>query len=236
MLSFVTWCWTEPGYQRRFLPDYVNVLRAMLERHYRLPHRLVCITDNSSGLDPRIEAIPLPARFDDLKSPHGPRFPSCWRRLWNFSADAARLLGPRIVSLDVDVVITNDLVPLFERPESFVGWTDQRDSWANKIAGGIYMLRTGAHTEVWDKFDPATSPQKAHAAGHTGSDQSWISYCLYPPPGSWTAADGVVSSKWIEPFKPLPPDVRIVSTPGERKPWTHELRRQHSWIAEHWTL
>lgn len=230
--SFVTWLWKEPGHRRQFQAEYVNVLAAMIARHYPLPHRVICITDERSGLDSSIEVLPLPGILHNLRSPHGPRFPSCYRRLWNFSREAAPLLGPLIVGLDIDVVICGDLRPLVDRPESFVGWTDARDSWANKIAGGAYLLRTGSHPKVWESFDPATSPARAAAMGLTGSDQAWMSLCLYPPPGRWTAADGVLSIKWMKPG--LPVYARLVSTPGDLKPWSPELQQLYPWIKDHW--
>lgn len=234
-LTFVCWKWIRPGY-RAFLPEYVNILRGMIARHYEPPHRFVCITDDPEGLDGGVEAIPMPVTFGSTANPAGARFPSCYRRLWNFSADAVRVLGPRIVALDIDVIITGDLRPLFDRPENFVAWTDSRESWQHKIAGGLYMLRTGTHTHVWERFDPERSPDEARACGVNGSDQGWMSYTLYPPQGAWTAADGVYSSKWIKPGRPLPHEVRIVSTPGDLKPWSPELQRQHPWIERHWRI
>lgn len=233
-ITFVTWMWDQPGQPPRFLPSYVNVLRAMIERNYNAPHRLVCVADDPSGLDPRIEFVRTPITYSQLRHPKGGRFPSCYRRLWNFSADAAIAFGPRIVSLDIDVVITGNLRPLFDRDDDLICWTDPRDTWANKVAGGLYLLRTGTHTHVYDRFDPARSPDEAKACGVSGSDQGWMSHVLYPPKASWTFRDGVYSSKWIDPGRDLPPGVRIVSTPGKLKPWHRELQRLHPWITRHW--
>lgn len=233
MISFVVWKWHIPGAPQQFHANHVNVLRSMLERHYHAPHRLICITDDTHGLDGAIEALPMPARFDGVGNLQGPAFPACWRRLWNFSQEAT-VLGPRIVSLDIDVIITRDITDLFDREETFVGWTDPRASWARKIAGGLYLLKTGAHTRVWQEFSPATSPIKARQCGVSGSDQSWMSYCLYPPPGRFTEADGVMSIKWVKPRRPLPNHARIVSTPGDRKPWSAHARAEYPWIEAHW--
>jgi hypothetical protein len=232
VISFVCWLWN--NWQRMFLPEYVNILRAMVRRHYPLPHRFICITEDTAGLDEDIETLFPPVRFDGVPSSKGPRFPSCYRRLWNFSREACHVLGPRIMALDIDVVITRSLVPLVTRDDPFVSWTDPRFGW-NKVPGGLYLLTTGTHADVWEEFDPERSPAIAARAGCHGSDQAWMSYKLYPPRAAWTADDGVVSIKWLTPGKPLPKHVRIVSTPGELKPWSPELQKRHPWIREHWT-
>ena len=67
----------------------------------------------------------------------------------------------------------------------------------NKIAGGIWLLTTGSHPEVWDRFDPETSPQIAWQQGHRGSDQAWMSHCLYPPRQRFTSKDGLWKMAWL---------------------------------------
>src|SRR5919108_3974036 len=108
-ISFVCWKWQTKQIPRLFLADHVNVLQAMVARWYPRPFRFICITDDRAGLNPAIEAMPMPVRFDHLKSPQGARFPQCYARLWNFSRDAAAVLGERIFQVDIDVIITGDL-------------------------------------------------------------------------------------------------------------------------------
>ncbi|MFM8903690.1 MAG: glycosyltransferase, partial [Verrucomicrobiota bacterium] len=45
----------------KYGPEYVNRLRSMVRRHLRMPHRFVCLTDSSAGLDPDIECFPIPS-------------------------------------------------------------------------------------------------------------------------------------------------------------------------------
>lgn len=246
MITFVTWKWDVPGYERRFTMAQVDILQAMIARHYKKPHVFVCIADESPGLEARrphgqdkfyqIWSMPPAVRpFADIVSPHGARFPSCYRRLWNFSLEAQKL-GERIVAIDIDAIITGDITDLFDRTEDFVGWTDARGSWGGKVAGGLYMLRTGSKAHVWNDFDPIDSPKLVTHAGLSGSDQGWMSFCLYPPDGQFTVQDGVYSIKWLEPGKPLPLNCKIVSTPGKLKPWHDELQKKHPWIKRHWRM
>jgi hypothetical protein len=232
MISFVCWKWQVPGKRRAFESLHVNVLRAMVARHYPEPHRFICITDDPTGLDPDIEAIPCPVHFDEVASPHGARFPSCYRRLWVFSRQARELLGRLIFCMDIDCVVLRDLRPMIaRRPEKFVGWCDERFGW-NKIAGGVYMLETGTMTHVWDDFDPSTSPAIAHAAGNGGSDQGWMSYKMYPPPGRWTS--GLVKINWTTPHVRAAPSATIVFTSGYSPPWSADVQRMYPWIKDHW--
>ena len=78
----------------------------MVARHYRRAHRFVCITDDAKGIDGDIRTVPIWNDFAHLRGPNGV---NCYRRLRAFSAEAADLIGPRFVSLDLDCVITADV-------------------------------------------------------------------------------------------------------------------------------
>lgn len=237
MISFVAWKWHTPGLPRVFLSEHVNVLRAMIARHYKGEHRLVCVTDEPEGLDPRIHVVPMPVKFEQLQNPSGPRFPNCYRRLWNFSREARQVLGDRILSIDIDVIITGDLADLIERPEPFVAWHDpKRFAMWSKIAGGVYLLETGAHPEVWEDFDPLTSPKLAADKGYSGSDQGWMSHKLFPPKAFWAERDGLVKIKWLGNIKTVPKHIKIISTGGHVPPWSPEEQSRFPWITQHWKL
>lgn len=233
MISFVTWKWHTKGSPRTFLSEHVNVLYAMVARWYPNPFRFICITDDPAGLDEKIEVMAMPVRFD-TPSPMGARFPQCYARLWNFSREAT-ILGQRILALDIDLIICGDLTPLVDRSEDFVGWCEDR-LW-NKIAGGIYLLNTGALTDIWDDFDPKISPKLALSAGNRGSDQAWMSYKLYPPQGRWTADDGLWKINWTARGEIKPPaGARVIFTKGVRPPWSKEMKKMYPWVKEYWRL
>lgn len=225
------------GYRSTFGPEAVNVLRAMVARHYPHPHRFICFTDDPKGLDPRVDARPIWQDFATIPSPHGGKNPSCYRRLRLFRADMADLLGTtRFVSLDLDCVITRDLTPLWDRPEDFVMWGDTNPLPGSHYNGSMVLMTAGARQHVWDTFDPMTSPQRAKAAGCFGSDQGWISYCLGPGEARWTKADGVYSFRnhLRDRTTSLPDNARIVFFHGSTDPWTPGLRHQYPWVGQHW--
>lgn len=230
MLTVVCWRWSTPGYRSTFGPEAVNTLFSMVGRHYHAPFRFACVTNDGAGLDSRIEAVPDRADFADIRSPHGAGNPSCYRRLRIFGPDAAETFGPRIVSLDLDCVITGDLRPLWDRPESFVGWQDPLHAW--QINGSMMLLTAGAHPEVWEWFDPATSPAESLAAGYKGSDQGWVSQCLSDA-ARWTRADGVLSYRIDKCAAALPAGAKVVMFHGKLDPWSPEARRV-SWVRDNW--
>lgn len=230
--TVVCWRWAPmPGYRSTFSPDTVNVLRRQVARHYPYPHRFLCVTDDPVGLDPEVEVIPAWNDFADLPSPSGGKNPSCYRRLRMFHRDIYRVFGERFVSLDLDMVITGDLTPVWDRPEDIVLAGDTNPK--TYFNGSMILMSAGARPEVWDDFDPVESPKASKAAGHFGSDQAWISTRLGPNEAKWTKADGVYSYRNdIERTgNRLPSDARVVICHGRNDPWTEPLKSL-SWVKE----
>ena len=227
MLSVVTWKWTPaPGYRSQFLPSTVNTLRAMVARHYRHPHRFLCVTDDPEGIDPSVEIVPLWNDFANLPSPHGGKNPSCYRRLRMFSPDIAAVFGERFVSLDLDCVMLDDLAPLWHRPEDFVAWGDTNPQPGSHYNCSMVLMTAGSRRQVWDTFDPLTSPQKALKARCWGSDQGWISYCLGKGEARWTKDDGVYSYRnHLQDRSEIPANARVVFFHGKEDPWGVRAQR-----------
>ena len=235
MLSVVCWRWKpRPGYRSTFPPSTVNTLRAMVARHYPHPHRFICVTDDATGMDPEIEIVHDFADFAQLPSPNGVQHPSCYRRLRLFHPHAAQWFGERFVSLDLDMVITGDLAPIWNRPEDFVmcGDTNPRTFYN----GSMLLLRAGARSKVWTTFDPRHSPRLARSSGQFGSDQGWISHCLGGGEAKWTTADGVYSFRnhiLKTPARNLPKGAKVVIFHGAVDPWNAQAQAL-PWVREHY--
>lgn len=242
MLEVVCWKWKPSRpYRSQFGPETVNVLRRMVQRHLKLPHRFSCITDDPRGIDPEVRVIPLWDDFASVPNPSNPRNPSCYRRLKMFSAEAKELIGEKIVSLDLDTVITGDLTPLFDHDYDFVIWGGQTVNprggptynWFN---GSLMMLKAGSRTKVWETFDPHRSPALANAAGCRGSDQGWIAYCLGREEKTWGLQDGVLSYKnhVLTSGGKLPSHARIVAFHGQYDPWMPAVQARTPWVRAHY--
>lgn len=224
-LTIVTWLWQPRavwGTTARYTWQQVGAVQAMVAAHYHAPYRFVCVTDQPGGLP--CETIPLV----DLHVASPKReYPDCWRRLWAFSPDAANILGPRIASIDLDVLILDDITSLFDTEASF----KILRGTACPYNGSLWLHQTGTHPEVWTDFDPATSPQEAHAQftakgqRYYGSDQAWLSLKL-PGRPTWTQADGIYQYRhtfWLQKGQArlqIPPDCRMVFFAGNIKPWS----------------
>lgn len=239
-VSFVCFRWKPvAGYRSTFGPETVNTLQRMIRRNYTKPHRFICVTDDAAGIDRDVEIVPLWDDFAQVPSPHGGKNPSCYRRLRAFRPEMADVLGPRFVALDLDCVLVADVTPIWDRPEEFVIWGDTHPT--TFYNGSMMLMTAGARRQVWDRFDPSTSPQAAKAAGCFGSDQGWISFCLGNGEARWSQADGVYSYRnhlrHTAPSAPrrgtLPADARIVMFHGAHDPWGEEAQGL-PWVKRNW--
>lgn len=232
MTTVVCWLWRQKGYRSTFDWSHVSTLFSMVRRNYSEPFRAVCVTNLPGGCE-GVETVPDTEDFADVASPHGSANPSCYRRLRLFRPDIGAVLGERIVSLDLDCVITGDVTPLWSRSEDFVIWKDP--GRRGGYCGSMLLLTDGARPQVWERFHAMTSPQQALIAGNFGSDQGWISHVLGPKEAVWTPADGVYSFRYhVAPAGSLPADARLVFCHGSNAdPWLPHMRRLE-WVDTHY--
>lgn len=237
MLDVVCWLW-RPLVEHRsiFTPENVNILQRMVARHYPHPHRFSCITDHTEGFSPDVRVIPLWKDYYDRESIYGPGTPSCYRRLKAFDAEMRDIIGPRFVSIDLDVCITGDLSPVWNRPEPFVIWGER--ARRTPYNGSMWMMDAGARAFVWERFnaDPERAISRARAAGFFGSDQAWMCYVLGAGEPRWTSDDGVYSYRLhVRPNAgKLPRDARVVFFEGSYDPWRAECQRDAPWIRDYY--
>ncbi len=220
-----------------FSATHVNVVRAMLDRHLRLPHRLYCVTDDPAGLRGDIIIVPMPDTYAAT--------PRCRRRMQFFSADFTRQVGDRILYLDLDVVIVADLTELVSRTEPIVGW---KVGHAGVYSGSFLLADAGALDGAWRLFeaDPDGYPASLQPRG-VASDQAMVNDWLsrQPPIPFWTEADGFVSYygagyERLEHLgvgpnrRQLPPGARIVVL-GSADLEVLDQPDRYSWVRDHWS-
>jgi hypothetical protein len=227
-----------PSEPRFFQAKHVNRLAELFKKHLPIEHRFVCITDDTEGFDANVTVIKTPSAAYEagkIRSPEGNRFPSCYRRLWAQSAEAAEILSPRVLLGDIDMLPVRDLSPIVQRDEPFVGWRPFRD-WGRKlrIGGGLYFFTPGANTRVWTDFikNPHAAVAEASAAGFRGSDQAWLSHKLADKVPIYSRESGLYSIRDLGADHALPKDARLVQFNGPDKMWSY--RGRGTWVAEHW--
>ncbi|MDZ7735902.1 MAG: hypothetical protein U5P41_07230 [Gammaproteobacteria bacterium] len=214
MLNVVTWKYPSPTGHRHYTAAHVNRFFRQFAGHYRRPYLAICITDDPAGLDPGIEALPNPVTL-----------PNNYRKLWLFSAAAARAIPGRIFLSDIDVDIVGDLTGLLDRDEDFVGWYDPRYPKV-RWSTGNYLLTAGARAFVWEEFEElgADAAENLLAAWYprhrgmrkVGSDMAWLSYRL--PAAEARFGPGIYRRRFIDPSA-TPADAKIIHYSGKKKPW-----------------
>jgi hypothetical protein len=155
----------------------VNRLAAQVRRHLARPHRFICFTDDASGLDPEVEAMPLPEL--GLPPGHGD---TRWRKLALFRRDLGGLSGTALF-LDLDLVVVDDLAPFFDLPGPFFIIRDDdlfrakplrrvnpaRDRFLHSVGNSsVFRFEIGKYGYVLDAY--LADPQAA-TAGYEISQQ-----------------------------------------------------------------
>jgi hypothetical protein len=218
-----------------FSARHVNVLRAMLARHLHVDHRLICVSDDPTGLDGDIVAVSMPDTYVDT--------PRCRRRMQQWSREWSAPFGPRMLAIDLDVVIVDDITPIVDRHEPIVGW---KVGHAGVYSGSFLLADVGALDGAWQRFaaDPVGYPAGLQPRG-VASDQAMLNAWLASQPAiaEWTEADGFVSyygagyerleHLGVGPTRrDLPPGARIVVL-GSADLEVLESG-QFTWADEHW--
>lgn len=129
----------------KFHAEYVNRLYRAVARHLSLPHRFVCLTDDTTGLDANIETFPIPAMPVDITGPE-----RGWTKIVTFSEQLYDLRG-QCLFLDLDVLIKGSLDDFFTLAGDVVIIKDwlKRDGTGNS---SVYRFEIGRHPEVLQEF------------------------------------------------------------------------------------
>jgi hypothetical protein len=188
VLRVLSWLWSQDRTIYRYTAEDVDTWASMVSRHLTLPHRLACVTNTPEGIDSSIEILPLPEiGVSSARWPSSKGLPQCFRRLDLWRTDAANVYGERIVSMDLDCVVTANLDPLLDRPDDVVMCQGK----AGKAAynGSMLLLKAGSRPEVFERI--SQSEIEVATERYLGSDQAWIGHVLGPHEAAWTENDGV---------------------------------------------
>ena len=143
----------------KFSPEYVNNLFRGVRRHLSLPHRFVCLTDDSRGIDPGVEVRPL---TDDL--------PGWWNKLTLFKPRLYDLTGT-VLFFDLDMIVIRNIDSLARHPGEFLAVLapqGQTEYWS-----GFLRFRVGRYSRLWEQFEPRREEVIREITG----DQDWINAC-----------------------------------------------------------
>lgn len=203
-LQIVTWWWSNDKAKHKdkgwdYTKEHVEKLYRGFKRHLTIPHEFNVVTDYDVAFDKNIKVIPM---WNDLRG-----YGRCFTRLKVYDKSMKDLIGPRFVSIDLDVVLVNNVDNIFSRKEEFIGYRDSKNPRA--YSGCFHIQDAGKNSEVWEKF--TYSRWKSISPQFVGSDQAWQSYMLkpkqYPKLGQ---KDGVYDCWAIEHLPSIPANTKIV--------------------------
>lgn len=196
-----------------YTPEFVNRLKNMVKRNLSLDHVFCCITDDPTGLDPEI--VPIDA----------PGLPGWWNKMKAF--DPKEIFAQRIMVLDLDVLVVDDLEPIAMFPAAFATVKQWKRITSPKTIpryqGSVYVFDKGARSRMWTDLQPDT-PERFR------SDQDWLAH-LYP--NESTFPPGWVRKMHVDMTRP-PPGTRVLlcqemfgqgknDIAAERMPWVKEI-------------
>lgn len=212
MLTICTWIWGE-----KYKDGYVEKLRAGLMRHMKQPFQFRVFSPCSEDM-PLTE---IPGCFARLRM-----FDPQWQQSQGLTA------GERLVCLDLDIVITRSLGPLFLRSEPFVILQNANTSNPCPFNGSVMMLKVGENSEVWTDFSIEAARQVPFY--DFPDDQGWLHHKL-PRAAGWQCGrqSGIFAyqKRGWPPGNRLPEDARMVCFFGHRDPSQFLFL---PWVKAHW--
>ena len=233
MICVATYFWRDPerDNQRRgyvFNHGHVRTLRNMVRRNLSVEHKFICVSDEPIG---DIATVPLDWRK------HVPG--TVCLRLMQHNPDWCRAnLGERVLSLDLDVVITGSLDAIASRPEPIVLWRNPNFGKPGRAfyQSSVQLFSAGARPQLWDDFIPGESDAWFNWR-FGGKEQAWISERLQWNEAYFDHTHGIYGAGRLGSAgvgSELPDNACIVSFPGAREPSQPQTQAAHSWIKDHY--
>ena len=231
MLTVVTYLWKdEKRNERGYVcgAEHVPILQAMVRRNLTVPHRFVCVTDENI---PGVETFPLDYRTH-IKG-------TVYLRLMQHDPEIGKKLGTRILSLDLDMVVTGSLDKLVRRTEDFIIWKNPNFPAPSRsyFQSSVQLFTPGSRPELHKDFNKRQTPIWVNWR-FGGAEQAWIAERLsWKDTAVFTDADGVYGLGRLRGagvYENLPENACLVSTPGARAPWQPSVQRDFPWIKEHY--
>jgi hypothetical protein len=165
--------------QGAYSADDVNRLFTALSVHSRLPVKFYCVTDDPTGISSDIVCIPLkPEPFDDQMqeaSKHATKKNGALKKIGIFRPGLIPDLDGPLLVLDLDIVITDDIGPLFDYAPGMVCMAPpfaKRTSPPTFGEGSVIRFDPSKHGFLYDEMARAPAAMVAFGGG---SEQSYTS-------------------------------------------------------------
>lgn len=204
---------------RVYGPAYVNNLYGMVQRNVTGPFRLICFTEDKTGVRPEVECLPLP----DLGCEIPKDVPGKWPKVALWNKELYGLSGVALF-IDLDSVIIDNI-------DGYFTYGDPQDvitarNWVKPLSRSgqtsVFRFPIGGHSYMLENLhkDPAGVSRKHRfeqnyvTHGIRGGVKFW--------PSAWTKHFGVHSmGPWpmrLVRVPVMPGGAKIVTFPGHPKP------------------
>lgn len=171
-------------YGNKYEAIYVNRLYNMIQRHLTTPHRFICFTEDTNGIDPRVEIRKIPTNLP---------FTGWWWKPYVFRKDHFPE-GDTNLFIDLDMVIVKNIDKLIDyQPGKFVGLRDVGRVWNNnlkKLCSAVMRWPAGQYSDIWSDLERQPERSKAYQG-----DQDWV-WNLHKNSISFFPDDWIRSYKW----------------------------------------
>jgi hypothetical protein len=142
-------------------PEYVQRLKSSIERNSTVPFRFVCLSDKKI---PGVETIELT-----------PGYETWWNKLQVL--DPSKDLGNRIVNLDIDLIIVDNIDWLLTYNGDFMGIHDlacaYNPSKRGTLQSGIFAANRRSCKWIWEYFEQNSDAIRSKIRGD-GEFLDWI--------------------------------------------------------------
>lgn len=131
---------------KKFGADYVNRLYNMVIKNTSLPLRFICFTDDTTGIDSKIETRPLPTMDLDESLPE-----RGWRKLSILKNEFPDLKGSALF-LDLDIVVRDNIDDFLKTDREFViikDWDFPKDIIGNS---SVFKFEFNKHNDIYEYF------------------------------------------------------------------------------------
>lgn len=224
-------------------PEYVNRLYAMVTRNLSYPFKMVCFTDDETGIIPEVQCFPIPA----MELPGG--LPErMWKKLSTLKEDLYGLKGTALF-LDLDIVIVAPIDCFFDYPGDFLIIKDYKKQWRITGNSSVYRFEIGQHGYVFDDFlQNFDEIRKRHR-----NEQEYLTQAIYDkgklaywpkewcPSYKYDCVSRFPLAFWVKPF--IPKGAKIIIFHGEINPhkaikggrgkW-YRYVKPAPWVADYW--
>jgi hypothetical protein len=135
----------------RYGADYVNRMYRGIARNVTGDFKLVCFTDDATGVRAEVDCRPLPP-LDERVPANLANKP--WRKLTLWRADVALdLTGQDALVLDLDVVLTGKLDDFFTyEPGKYAVMENPTKLGSDVGNTSVFRLKVGSHPEIYERF------------------------------------------------------------------------------------